>query len=125
MKKNGFTLIELLAVILIMALIVVISTFGINAMRKAINQKMWESKVDLINFAVEKWAEDNKYAFKSASCVDVDINGVLIARGYLRTNEKDSSGNKIITNNTNGQKITGNVQVCLNNGSFYGKYSKE
>ena len=124
MKNKGFTLVELLAVILIMAIIVIISTYGINTMRKSINKRMWESKVDLINIAVEKWAEDNKYAFKSTSCVNVDINSVLIARGYLRTTEKDSNGNKIITNNTNGQKVTGTVQVCLDSGSFYGKYSK-
>ena len=123
MNKKGFTLIELLSVILVMALLVILSTYGIEAMKKSINNNMWENKVKAIEDAAERWAEDNRYLFVSDTCVDVSID-TLIARSYLHTTEKDSSNNKIITNNTDGSVVSGSklVKVCIDNDIFYATY---
>ena len=126
MKKNGFTLVELLAVISILAVIVLLSTYGINVARSTLNEKMWDKKVELIENAAEKWASDNKTLFPADNtCKTVTIE-VLINKRYLTASDKDSSGENVIINNKTGEKVDYNskAEVCLKSNSFYAKYPK-
>ena len=112
MKKNGFTLIELLAVVCLIAIIATIGTFGVTRVKETISLNMWNSKVDLIENKAKTYGEDNKFRLTSSctytengttvtrtKCLKITVQTLLDAN-YLPTKEKNESGGKTITRDT-------------------------
>ena len=118
MTKNGFTLVELLAMIVIISIIMVMGSIGITAVKKGINQSLWNSTVKLIENAGENFGNDKKnYITNLDSNVhycDIDGNRIspcltvtvqtLIDKNYLNTKEtinyNDVNNYKVIVNKT-------------------------
>ncbi|MEG2618579.1 MAG: prepilin-type N-terminal cleavage/methylation domain-containing protein [Bacilli bacterium] len=95
LNKKGFTIVEILSVIAIigiMILIVVPSTFLIV---KNINNRVYESKKNLILSAAEVYAQDRKALFNSLGTnkteIEVPIKDLLVG-GYLKADDKCKSG---------------------------------
>lgn len=128
MNKKGFTLVELLAVIVILAVVMLIGTVSIGGVRNKINKNMFETKLELIIGAAKSWGQDNKeelandktikYLNASNAVADKTKAGTfktvqdLIASTDLETDEKDSGGNKIVTNDMTG-KVVNNLEVFV------------
>ncbi|MDE6284470.1 MAG: type II secretion system GspH family protein [Bacilli bacterium] len=141
MNKKGFTLIELLAVIVLIAVITSIGTVGIVGVKEKIKKDMWQKKIELIENRAQVYGEDNKALLTGRciyynngvsttfnNCLSITI-GELIKQNYLSTKEKDSRGNKIISNDTlsksdpNYSVNNKQVYIYLENDMVYAKYS--
>lgn len=141
MKKNGFTLVELLAGIVIIALITLISSVGINGVKNAINQNLWDSNKEFIESAAKSFGEDKKAYIMTLSKSHLTITvQTLLDRGYLNTkdtiNYKEDKNYKVIINKTveksydeetnfiNGYYVNNaNVDIYIENDVVYAKYS--
>lgn len=118
MTKNGFTLVELLATIVIISIIMVMSSIGITAAKKGINQSIWNSTVKLIENAGENFGNDKKNYITNldsneyycdidgkriSPCLTVTVQ-TLIDKNYLNTKEtinyNDVNNYKVIVNKT-------------------------
>ena len=110
MKNKGFTLVELLVVLVIMAIISAIGFAGVTAVQKNIKKNLWEAKIELIISGAKNYGEDNKNKLKETNICNV--NGeekeycitktvqFLLDNNYIKTDEEDSDGKAIITNDT-------------------------
>lgn len=104
MKKNGFTLVELLAVVVIIAIITAIGSVGITAVKKNINNNLWESTVRLIESGAARYGDDYKNRLKNTcevdgvtkySCLTVKVQ-YLIDKNYIKTKETDDGNKKVL-----------------------------
>lgn len=148
--KNGFTLVELLATIVIISIITLIGTVGINAAKKEINQSMWNTNVDLIEASAANFGSDKKAYIENLidSCVVDDSSKVpcltitvqtLINRGYLNSKDYISYNGddkyKVIINKTidksddedenfqNGYYVNNyKIAIYIENNIVYAKY---
>ena len=94
-KHKGFSIPELLAVIVIMGILVTIATTSYNGISKAIKEKIYNDKINLIKTKALEYVGDNG--------VDVATISVakLISEGYLDA-ENDTDGNEKISNPLGG-----------------------
>lgn len=104
--KKGFTLVELLVVIVIMVIISTIGYAGITVAQQNIKKNLWQGQVDAIESAAQLYGEDNKNRLtgtcningvNTTSCIPVTVQE-LIDTNYLRTDEVDENGRKVIIN---------------------------
>lgn len=122
-KENGFTLIELLAVIVILGVLLTLTVPSVLYITKLIKNKMYETKVELIEKAAQLYGQDN--------ADDISEDGQIFKIGYLAqenyisydNDEKqvlDPRNNRdmkcdeviIIVKNTNsGKKINAKVTI--------------
>lgn len=136
MNKKGFTLVELLAVIVIIALIALFSTAGVNVVKNAINKSIWEGTIALIESGAEKYGEDKKYLINKSTC---EIEGVttsnclkvevayLIDHGYIKTKERNENNCTEENGTTVCEKVLVNSTLSEDNDDYYvrnGKYVK-
>ena len=106
--KKGFTLVELLVVIVIISIISGIAYIGISAVTNNSKARMWQGKIDAIESGAELYGEDNKNKLGETCDIDgttysaceIVTVGYLIEQNYVPTDERDESGNKVITNDT-------------------------
>lgn len=101
MSKKGFTLTELLAVIAIIAIITLIAVPSIIAINRRMNERMFESKKELIISSAELYARDNPDIFNGQTEVKKYVYE-LINAGYLKPDVKNNEG-----------KCSGNEEGCL------------
>lgn len=136
MKKNGFTLVELLAVIVIMALITVISSAGVSAVKRSIYKYLYNNNVTLIEDAAINYGEDHKsYLIKEETtstcsgisyspCIQLSV-ATLISKGYIKTkeyycaNESDTSTPVTCTDTTKKVKTLINKTVDEGSTGYY------
>ena len=94
MNKNGFTFIELLAIIILIGLITIVAVPSIRLADKKIQQKNYDTKVELIEKAAESYADDHKDLINYSATTTYTSNGVsypaitvtvrtLLDMGYL------------------------------------------
>lgn len=133
--KNGFTLVELLATIVIMSILTLIGTVGLNFAKEAIYQNIWNSNVEFIEASAESLGTDKKEYIKSLTssctidsvkkspCLEVDVQ-TLIDRGYLVTqdfiNYNDDDNYKVVINKTVTK--SDNEDENFTNGYYVNKY---
>lgn len=109
MNNKGFTLVELLAVIVLISVVALIGTTSVIGVRKAINKKLFFTKLDLVIEAAKDYGSDNKDKI-SDSTNNINIEGIdykyiettvddLINKKYYDTDETDSDGNPALIDN--------------------------
>lgn len=135
MNKKGFTLVELLAVIVIIGLIATIGVTSYSAIKKKIEIKMQETKMQLIIEAAKAYGEDHKNEIANKDAISVcnstirelgtaryGVNEVLIAENYYEDEElKNSCKGKSTSedpNNTCAVRIkynrtTNRIEACI------------
>lgn len=106
MKNKGFTLVELLVVIVIIVVISTIGYAGITAAQQKIKENLWQGQIDAIESAAQLYGEDNKNRLTGicnigsenvTNCLTIHVQD-LIDENYLRTDEVDEEGRKVIIN---------------------------
>jgi len=142
MKKNGFTLVEILTVVVIIAVITTISSIGIAAVKEKINENLWESTISLIEKSAANYGEDNLNYLKDTNttceidgktkykCIKVSVQ-YLIDKNYIKTNEEDKDGNKVLIDNRKSKDDAGyyvndtHVLIYYEDNSVYAKYMND
>ncbi len=144
--KNGFTLVELLATIVIMSVLALIGTVGLNYTKEVIYQNIWNSKIEFIEAVGESFGTDKKEYIKSlgscsigkSPCLEVTVQ-TLIDRGYLITqdsiNYNGDDNFKVVINKTvnksdnesenftNGYYVNNyKIAIYIENDVVYAKY---
>lgn len=95
MNRKGFTLVELLAVIVILSVVLLMGSSSLTAVRRGINENIFESKLQFVISAGKSYGERNKEQF-------IDLNGLasktitktvgeLIESNDLETEEYEDS----------------------------------
>ncbi len=114
MNKRGFTLVELLCVIVILAVVILIGSSSIVAVRRALNKNMFETKLDLIISSAKKYGERNKELFLTdtgvASKVVYKKVRELISTDDLQTDEYEQKS--LVTNCVKETKGSDGVTRC-------------
>ena len=102
MNKKGFTLVELMAVIVIISIIALVGVTSITGVRKQMDKKLFEEKLNSAISSAEKWGEDNKEELTHNITISVKDGdetvektvkgakltiGNLIANGYYESEE--------------------------------------
>lgn len=82
MNKKGFTLVELMAVIVLISIIALVGVTSITGVRKQMDKKLFEEKLNSAISSAEKWGEDNKDMLDTTKTI-----GQLIANGYYESEE--------------------------------------
>ena len=111
MNKKGFTLVEILAVIVIISVVALIGTASLTAVRKNMNQNMFETKLELVLSAAKSYADDNKSSITSTKNVTIQS---LINSGYLATDETDTDNKPAILHFSSNESLNNmNIQVQI------------
>jgi type IV pilus assembly protein PilA len=108
MKKvnnKGFTLVELLAVLVIMIAIAAIAIPTISAALDRSRGNLDDQKKKLLESAAEIYVSEHKNSF-NGTCISIET---LYNEGYI---DEDAA------NDSNGNKIEGNVSVDIENGEY-------
>lgn len=87
MNKKGFTLTELLAVIAIVAIIAVIAVPSVIVIRRNMNEKLKNDKINMIETAAEIYANNNPDIFNATDEVYITV-GDLVVAGFLEADDK-------------------------------------
>ena len=82
MDKKGFTLVELMAVIVIISIIALVGVTSITGVRKQMDKKLFEEKLNSAISSAEKWGEDNKDMLPTTKTI-----GQLIVSNYYESEE--------------------------------------
>ena len=82
MNKKGFTLVELMAVIVIISIIALVGVTSITGVRKQMDKKLFEEKLNSAISSAEKWGEDNKDMLPTTKTI-----GQLIVSNYYESEE--------------------------------------
>ncbi|MBE6140822.1 MAG: type II secretion system protein [Firmicutes bacterium] len=129
MKKKGFTLTELLAVVVLIAVISLVGSYGVAGINRAIKKNMCESKRDLIISSAQKYGEDHLNKLTSTSkctaydnrtfCLQTTVE-FLINQRYMPTSDRDSENKKIVINDLTEETINNElVFIYLDNSVVY------
>lgn len=127
--KKGFTLVELMAVLVLIVIISTIGYAGITAVKKNIENNLWEAKVEEIETGAIKYGQDNLNKLNGtcndiSNCLEVTVE-FLINSNYVDTDEETDEGIEIITNNTNGDIVNNKkVYIYLENNRVYAEYQE-
>ena len=121
MKKNkGFTLTELLAVIAIIAILSVAAISGYSTMTRNSKKKTYESKVQSIENAAIKFANDSN--LNTSTTITVNK---LVAEGYLQPDESTETGLASILNPVNNENMICNlVRITVNDDLYIAEYNE-
>lgn len=121
--NKGFTLVELLVVIILIATIALIGTYGITGAQRQINKDMWDAEEQMIINRAKVFGEDNKNHIEESVCNDYKGTRkdkclkiyvqTLIDRKYYSTKEKDKCDQKVVVNELYDQ------EGCLMDTSCY------
>lgn len=84
--KKGFTLPEILTVLAIITIIALIAIPSVVLIRKRINERLFNSKKEMIILAAELYGQDNKDSLDQYSEINITV-GELVQKNYL---EKDT-----------------------------------
>ena len=82
MNKKGFTLVELMAVIVLISIIALVGVTSITGVRKQMDKKLFEEKLNSAISSAEKWGEDNKDMLPTTKTI-----GQLIVSNYYESEE--------------------------------------
>ncbi len=95
--NSAFTLVEILAAITIIGLIVAVAVPSIATINKKVNERLFETKKELILSAAELYAQDSKNIY--SSCTETGSPGcnisvgVLITQNYIKPDIKKDDEN--------------------------------
>lgn len=109
--KKGFSLPEILTVLAIIAIIAIIAIPSVILIRQRINNRVFESKKEIIIVAAELYGQDNKTLLDANGELVITV-GELIELGYV---EKDIDKEGIICEDTYGCAIDPRSNTSLNN----------
>ena len=84
MNKKGFTLVELMAVIVIISIVALVGVTSVTGVRKQMDKKLFEEKLNSAISSAEKWGEDNK---NEISTTPTKTIGELIVSNYYESEE--------------------------------------
>lgn len=84
MNKKGFTLVELMAVIVIISIVALVGVTSITGVRKQMDKKLFEEKLNSAISSAEKWGEDNKDMLTPPTIKTI---GQLIVSNYYESEE--------------------------------------
>lgn len=90
-EKKGFTLVELIIVIAIIALLMVVAIPSILLISNKINDRMYNSKVELILAAAEIYADDNFASLFGDGTNKTSIKVKELVPTYLEADEVDKN----------------------------------
>ena len=103
-NKNGFTLIELLGVIALLGVVALIAVPSVIGVKNAINNKMLNTKIEVIEAAAVQYGEQFKPTLTSSEkkydgnkCINRDIND-LVTNKFLDKDIEGCSLNECIVN---------------------------
>ncbi len=91
MNKKGFTLVELMAVIVIISIVALVGVTSITGVRKQMDKKLFEEKLNSAISSAEKWGEDNKE--------ELTLNITISVKDGDETVEKTVKGAKLTIGN--------------------------
>lgn len=109
-NRKGFTLIEILAVIAILSILISAVSISVIEIRKKMNNRLYNTKISLIESAAILWGEDNEYelSLEENECENILVDD-LVTEGYLKY-DKD---NKVINPKDDSSMNNGIITVCL------------
>ncbi len=109
-NRKGFTLIEILAVIAILSILISAASISVIEIRKKMNNRLYNTKISLIESAAILWGEDNEYelSLEENECENILVDD-LVTEGYLKY-DKD---NKVINPKDDSSMNNGIITVCL------------
>ena len=121
MKNNkGFTLTELLAVIVIIAILSVAAISGYSTMTRNSKKKTYESKVQSIENAAIKFANDSN--LNTSTTISVNK---LVVEGYLQPDESTETGLASILNPLNNENMICNlIRITVNDDIYIAEYKE-
>ena len=121
MKNNkGFTLTELLAVIVIISILSVAAISGYSTMTRNSKKKTYESKVQSIENAAIKFANDSN--LNTSTTITVNK---LVVEGYLQPDESTETGLASILNPVNNENMICNlVRITVNDDLYIAEYNE-
>lgn len=113
-NKKGFTLVELLAVVALLAVLATVVTPAITAISKKSKQKMYDSKIKVIESAAVMCAEKNN---DREAC---DTVGDLCEKGYLSI----ESGSTCQKNPVNDSELKEcHIDITKEKGRYIAKFN--
>lgn len=109
-NRKGFTLIEILAVIAILSILISAASISVIEIRKKMNNRLYNTKISLIESAAILWGEDNEYelSLEENECENILVDD-LVTEGYL----KYDKNNKVINPKDDSSMNNGIITVCL------------
>ncbi|MBE6161469.1 MAG: prepilin-type N-terminal cleavage/methylation domain-containing protein [Firmicutes bacterium] len=115
--KNGFTLVELLAVIVVLAIIISIAVPASISISNRAKEKMYKTKVEMIENAGKLYAQDNPSSVTNDTC-EIRVKN-LIEDGYLKADEDKKVLNPKDKSSMNDECIN----LYKKNGRFYAEFN--
>ncbi len=109
--KKGFSLPEILTVLAIIAIIAIIAIPSVILIRQRINNRVFESKKEIIILASELYGQDNRTLLDVNGELIITV-GELIEQGYV---EKDMESDGIICLDSYGCAVDPRSNTSLNN----------
>lgn len=112
MNNKGFTLVELLATVVLLALVIGIASYSINAIIKNSQEKNYQLLINNIYDATEVYYQECKYTNNTGiTCSEEDGSlftslGDLVTYGYLKGNSTDTKNNQTIENPNDNVNIS-------------------
>lgn len=109
-NRKGFTLIEILAVIAILSILISAVSISVIEIRKKMNNRLYNTKISLIEHAAILWGEDNEYelSLEENECENILVDD-LVTEGYLKYDED----NKVINPKDDSSMNNNVITVCL------------
>lgn len=127
MKKNAFTLVELLAVVIILSLLSLITSFSVTKVVKTSKDKLYNTQINSVISAAKNWGADNSYSLpdtgecKYLTLKDLKDYGLIDDVIDPRSNKEISDDFKIYITSTTNKKgeltskysLTSNDDSCI------------
>ncbi len=128
MNKKGFTLVELLAVLVLLGVIMTLSFNAYMGISASSDEKLLEAKYEEIRHAAIDYGQSNPNVLTEtcvvsgqnySNCKVVTVKE-LLDNQYLYSEETDSVGNKLFTNNvTKKSMFNDTAQIYRKNNRVY------
>ena len=110
-EKKGFTIVELLAVIVVLALIIGLAAPNITSSSKAVKEKAYETKVNMIEDAAILYGQDNmQLIINDGYEMQIQVKD-LISENYLEKDNKTEEN--MINDPRNSKKYMDDLYISI------------
>ena len=116
MNNRGFTLVEILAVIVLLAIVALIGTSSMTAVKEKTNKKMYEDKMKFIITAARNYGEDNQNILTGNTVIMIED----LIPDYLDADEND-----IIYGLNNEEINNKEIKLYMENNRVYACFSSD